>query len=73
MSPVDIPEKSATLNPFMGQGYERWVGVRDRISALVGGDVPDAAVHAVRDVGYHGFGEVRGRIVPARPQRPKST
>jgi fumarylacetoacetase len=42
-----------TLNPFMAQGYERWVGVRDQISALVGGDVPDAAVHAVRDVELH--------------------
>ncbi|SDW28850.1 fumarylacetoacetate hydrolase [Amycolatopsis xylanica] len=42
-----------SLNPFMAQGYDRWVAVRERISALVGGDVPDAAVHAVADVALH--------------------
>ncbi len=42
-----------TLNPFMAQGYERWVAVRDQIGALLYGAVPDAAVHAVADVVLH--------------------
>ncbi|MCW0212190.1 MAG: fumarylacetoacetase [Pseudonocardia sp.] len=42
-----------TLNPFMAQGFERWVAVRERITELVAGDVPDPAVHAVRDVELH--------------------
>ena len=32
----------------MAQGRARWVEVRERITALVAGDVPDAAVHAGR-------------------------
>ena len=42
-----------TLNPFMAQGFERWVAVRNQIGELVGGDVPDTAVHAVGDVQLH--------------------
>jgi fumarylacetoacetase len=42
-----------TLNPFMAQGHERWVAVRDQIGALVSGEVPDAAVHAVADIALH--------------------
>jgi fumarylacetoacetase len=42
-----------TLNPFMAQGHERWIAVRDQIIALVGRDVLDTAVHAVRDVHLH--------------------
>ena len=41
------------LNPFMAQGRARWTEVRERITALVTGDVPDAAVHAVGDVVLH--------------------
>ncbi|HVW43847.1 MAG TPA: fumarylacetoacetase [Amycolatopsis sp.] len=42
-----------SLNAFMAQGYDRWVEVRRRITDLVYGDVPDAAVHAVTDVTPH--------------------
>ncbi|HEY3482687.1 MAG TPA: fumarylacetoacetase [Streptomyces sp.] len=42
-----------SLNPFMAQGYDRWVAVRERIIALVAGPVPDDAVHAVADVTLH--------------------
>ncbi|MFD8497193.1 fumarylacetoacetase [Amycolatopsis sp. NPDC059657] len=42
-----------TLNPFMAQGYDRWVAVRERIIALVGGELPDGAVRAVTDVTMH--------------------
>ncbi|WP_284741576.1 fumarylacetoacetase [Amycolatopsis sp. RTGN1] len=42
-----------TLNPFMAQGYDRWVAVRSRITALVAGEVPDDAVHAVDGVTLH--------------------
>jgi fumarylacetoacetase len=42
-----------TLNPFMAQGYDRWVQVREQVAALVAGDVPNDAVHAVRDVTLH--------------------
>jgi fumarylacetoacetase len=42
-----------TLNPFMAQGHDRWVAVRERITELVAGDVPDDAVHAVDDVTPH--------------------
>jgi len=36
-----------SLNPFMAQGYDRWVEVRARIRDLVAGEVPDGAVHPV--------------------------
>jgi fumarylacetoacetase len=42
-----------SLNPFMAQGYDRWVAVRERITALVTGEVPDAAVHPVDAVTLH--------------------
>jgi fumarylacetoacetase len=38
------------LNPFMAQGYDRWVEVRSRLAAAVTGDVPDSAIHAVNEV-----------------------
>lgn len=41
------------LNAFMAQGYERWVEIRQRITDLVAGDVPDEAVHGVADVTMH--------------------
>jgi fumarylacetoacetase len=42
-----------TLNPFMAQGYERWVAVREQVTALIAGDVPDGAVHPVDSVRLH--------------------
>ncbi|MCE3555841.1 fumarylacetoacetase [Pseudonocardia sp. RS11V-5] len=42
-----------SLNPFMAQGPDRWAQVRERIAALVTGDVPDPALHPVRDVTLH--------------------
>jgi fumarylacetoacetase len=42
-----------SLNPFMAQGYDRWVAVRERLTSLVTGDVPDDAVHAVDGVTLH--------------------
>ncbi|KAA9165628.1 fumarylacetoacetase [Amycolatopsis acidicola] len=42
-----------SLNPFMAQGYDRWVEVRRRITELVGGDVPENAVHNLADVTLH--------------------
>jgi fumarylacetoacetase len=39
------------LNAFMAQGQARWTRVREQVTSLIaGGAVPDAAVHAVRDV-----------------------
>ncbi|MCX2730545.1 fumarylacetoacetase [Saccharopolyspora sp. NFXS83] len=42
-----------SLNPFMRRGAREWREVRDRITALVSGDVPDAAVHPVEQVTMH--------------------
>ncbi|UQS23618.1 fumarylacetoacetase [Amycolatopsis thermalba] len=42
-----------SLNAFMAQGYDRWVEVRSRISALVAGDVPAEAVFGVSEVELH--------------------
>ncbi|RSM75010.1 fumarylacetoacetase [Amycolatopsis sp. WAC 01375] len=42
-----------TLNPFMAQGYDRWVAVRERIRDLVDGEVPDGAIHAIERVTLH--------------------
>jgi fumarylacetoacetase len=42
-----------SLNPFMAQGYDRWVAVRSRVTELVTGEVPDDAVHAVGSVTLH--------------------
>lgn len=50
---LDAAFAAPVLNPFMAQGRPRWVEVRERVTTLVTGDVPDAAVHAVRDVVLH--------------------
>ncbi|GAB3569690.1 fumarylacetoacetase [Amycolatopsis endophytica] len=42
-----------SLNAFMAQGHDRWVAVRQRITELVTGDVPDAAVFPVSEVELH--------------------
>ncbi|MFG2087460.1 MULTISPECIES: fumarylacetoacetase [unclassified Spirillospora] len=42
-----------SLNPFMAQGHERWVEVREQILDLVSEDVPDAATHPVDAVTMH--------------------
>ncbi|TLW89718.1 fumarylacetoacetase [Saccharomonospora piscinae] len=42
-----------TLNGFMAQGHRRWREVRDRVTALVSGSVPDAAVFPVSGVELH--------------------
>ncbi|GAA1954785.1 fumarylacetoacetase [Amycolatopsis minnesotensis] len=42
-----------SLNAFMAQGHERWVEVRSRVTELVGGEVPDAAVFGVDEVELH--------------------
>ncbi|WP_233160125.1 fumarylacetoacetase [Pseudonocardia sp. MH-G8] len=44
---------AASLNPFMAQGPARWAEVRERITALVAADLPDEALHPVRDVTLH--------------------
>lgn len=49
----DAAFAAPVLNPFMAQGRTRWAEVRERITALVAADVPDAAVHAVGDVVLH--------------------
>ncbi|MBB5158044.1 fumarylacetoacetase [Saccharopolyspora phatthalungensis] len=41
------------LNEFMAQGHARWVRVRQQITELVSGDVPDDAVHPVAEVTMH--------------------
>ncbi|WP_075692364.1 fumarylacetoacetase [Streptomyces acidiscabies] len=41
------------LNPFMAQGYDRWVAVRAAIAAALAGDVPSDAVHPLSDVTLH--------------------
>lgn len=41
------------LNAFMAQGHARWVQVRQQITELMSGDVPDAAVHPVAEVTMH--------------------
>jgi fumarylacetoacetase len=43
-----------SLNPFMAEGYERWVEVRHRITDLVTeGGVPSEAVHSLDTVALH--------------------
>ncbi|MFA1551579.1 fumarylacetoacetase [Actinomadura chokoriensis] len=42
-----------SLNPFMAQGHERWVEVREQIPDLVSDDIPDSAVHPVDAVTLH--------------------
>lgn len=48
---LDDPMFAApTLNPFLAQGPTRWREVRERLRALVDGEIPAAAVHALSDV-----------------------
>jgi fumarylacetoacetase len=49
----DAAFAAPALNPFMAQGRARWVEVREWITALTAGDVPDVAVHALGDVVLH--------------------
>src|SRR5215212_2080502 len=49
----DAAFAAPALNPFMAQGRARWVRVRERVTGLVAGNVPDAAVHAAADVTLH--------------------
>lgn len=42
-----------SLNPFMAQGPQRWAAVRARITELLAGDVPDAALHPLRQAALH--------------------
>ena len=49
----DAAFAAPTLNPFMAQGRARWLEVRERITTLAAGNVPDVAVHAVGDIVLH--------------------
>ncbi|WP_119730856.1 fumarylacetoacetase [Thermomonospora amylolytica] len=42
-----------SLNPFMAQGPRRWAEVRERVTELVSGRIPDGAVHPVGGVRMH--------------------
>jgi fumarylacetoacetase len=44
---------ASSLNPFMAQGPARWAQVRERLTHLVAGDLPDTALHALADVRLH--------------------
>jgi fumarylacetoacetase len=44
---------AASLNPFMAQGPARWAQVRERLTQLVAGDLPDTALHPAADVRLH--------------------
>jgi fumarylacetoacetase len=44
---------TGSLNAFMAQGRARWTRVREQITDLLSGDVPDAAVHPVSGVRLH--------------------
>ncbi|MEU6644113.1 fumarylacetoacetase [Saccharomonospora sp. NPDC046836] len=51
---LDDPVFAApSLNPFMAQGPARWAQVRESISAIVAGDLPDNALHPVGGVRLH--------------------
>ena len=51
---LDDPVFAApSLNPFMAQGRDRWLEVRERLTARLPGDLPDAAVHPVGAVTLH--------------------
>ena len=51
---LDDPVFAApSLNAFMAQGRARWTQVREQISKLLAGDVPDAALHPVDEVRMH--------------------
>jgi fumarylacetoacetase len=42
-----------SLNPFMAQGPTRWAEVRERLTHLLSGAVPEAAVHPIGQVRLH--------------------
>ncbi|TWF80713.1 fumarylacetoacetate hydrolase [Pseudonocardia hierapolitana] len=42
-----------SLGAFMAQGRSRWTRVREQLTDLLAGDVPDAALHPVGDVRMH--------------------
>ncbi|HYO85293.1 MAG TPA: fumarylacetoacetase [Dermatophilaceae bacterium] len=44
---------AGSLNPFMAQGYDRWVQVREAVSELAAGEVPAEAVVPVDQVSLH--------------------
>jgi fumarylacetoacetase len=44
---------AGSLNPFMAQGPARWATVRAETRSLLGGDVPELAVHPVSAVALH--------------------
>lgn len=44
---------AASLNPFMAQGPTRWSEVRNRISELLAGDLPDTALHLLHATELH--------------------
>jgi fumarylacetoacetase len=51
---LDDPVFAApSLNAFMARGRARWTQVREQITELLAGDVPDAAVHQIGDVRMH--------------------
>jgi fumarylacetoacetase len=42
-----------SLNAFMAQGRARWTEVREQLTELLAGDVPNAALHPIGDVRLH--------------------
>ena len=42
-----------SLNAFMAQGRARWTEVREQLTELLTGDVPNAALHPIGDVRLH--------------------
>jgi fumarylacetoacetase len=42
-----------SLNAFMAQGRARWSEVREQLTELLAGDVPNAALHPIGDVRLH--------------------
>lgn len=42
-----------TLDSFLSQGRARWDAVRARITELVTGEIPEAAVHSIDEVSLH--------------------
>jgi fumarylacetoacetase len=59
-SVVDLPVllddpvfATPSLNAFMAQGRAQWTEVREQLTELVAGDVPDAALHPIGDVRLH--------------------
>lgn len=43
----------SSLNPFMAQGRERWVAIREKVAELVSGEISADAVHPVHAVKMH--------------------